>query len=330
MKSAMAFLRRAPAAAAILLASLSLSGCGGGAAALFAGGGIGGTGFSTGAIIAFGSVIVNGVEFQTNDNTVRRRLDIGLENIPGADNEIFHVGMIVRVHHEAGDNTALRIDFQDDLEGPVAGLDDGAGTFTVLGQPVAFDNATNFLFVSGAAFADNAIVEVSGLYDSDGVLHATFIEVEPPGSKTEFEIKGYVSNLTTSTFTIGPRPGAGTIAVDYATLPAEQKDLPPGGLANGLFVEVKTASTAGTLLATFVEGEIDVADDAPDAGEARIEGYVANLEGSFPDFTFLLNGMTVRTNAATAGLPEVFPNAHVEAEGTVSNGILTAESIRSR
>jgi len=327
MKSAMAFLRRAPAAAAILLASLSLSGCGGGAAALFAGGGIGGTGFSTGAIIAFGSVTVNGVKFETNDNTVRRRLDVGPENIPGADNEVFQVGMIVRVHYEAGDNTALRIDFQDDLEGPVAGLDDGAGTFTVLGQPVAFDNSTKFLFVSGATFVENAIVEVSGLYDAGGVLHATFIEVEPPGSKTTFEIKGYVSNLTASMFTIGPGPGAGTITVDYAT--AEIKDL-PAGLANGLFVEVKTASTAGTLLATSVEGEIDVADDAPDEGEAKIEGYVANLEGSPPEFTFLLNGMSVRTNAATEGWQIVFPNAHVEAEGTVSNGILTADRINSR
>jgi len=327
MKSAMAFLRRAPAAAAILLASLSLSGCGGGAAALFAGGGIGGTGFSTGAIIAFGSVFVNGVELETNDNTVRRRLDIGPENIPGADNEVFQVGMIVRVHHAAGDNTALRIDFQDDLEGPVAGLDDGAGTFTVLGQPVAFDNATNFLYDPGAILVENAIVEISGLYDADGVLHATFIEVEPPGSKTEFEIKGYVSNLTASTFTIGPGPGAGTITVDYTN--EVLKDL-PSGLANGLFVEVKTASTAGTLVATSVEGEIDVADDAPAEGEAKIEGYVADLAGSPPDFTFLLNGMSVRTSAATDGLQFVLPNAHVEAGGTVSNGIITADRIKSR
>jgi hypothetical protein len=329
MKSAMAFLRRAPAAAAILLASLSLSGCGGGAAALFAGGGIGGTGFSTGAIIAFGSVTVNGVKFETNDNTVRRRLDVSPDNIQGLDNEVFRVGMVVRIHHEAGDNTALRIDFQDDLEGPVADLNSGAGTFTVLGQPVAFDNATNFLYDPGATLVENAIVEISGLYDADGLLHATFIEVEPPGSKTEFEIKGYVSNLTASTFTIGPMPGAGTITVDYATLPAQQKDLPLG-LANGLFVEVKTASTAGTLVATSVEGEIDVADDAPDEGDADIEGYVSDLAGSSPDFTFLLNGMSVRTNAATEGLQFVLPNGHVEAEGAVSNGILTADSIKSR
>ncbi len=328
MKSVWALFRRAPAAAAILLASLSLSGCGGGAAALFAGGGIGGTGFSTGAIIAFGSVIVNGVEFQTNDNTVRRRLDVSPDNIQGLDNEVFHVGMVVRVHHEAGDNTALRIDFQDDIEGPVANLNQAAGTFTVLGQPVAFNDNTNFLFGPGATLTDNAIVEISGLYDADGVLHATFVEVEPPGSKTVFEIKGFVSNLTASTFTIGPRPGAGTITVDYAT--ALLKDLPPGGLADGLFVEVKTASTAGTLVASSVEGKISVADDAPDEGEAEVEGFVADLAGSPPDLAFLLNGMPVRTNAATDGKQNVILNAHVEAMGTVSNGILTAEKIVPR
>ncbi|HEY7586636.1 MAG TPA: hypothetical protein VH866_09040, partial [Candidatus Deferrimicrobiaceae bacterium] len=88
--------------------------------------------------------------------------------------------------------------------------------------------------------------------------------------------------------------------------------------------------TAGTLVATSVEGEIDVADDAPDEGDADIEGYVSDLAGSSPDFTFLLNGMSVRTNAATEGLQFVLPNGHVEAEGAVSNGILTADSIKSR
>jgi hypothetical protein len=315
------------AAAAILLSSLSLSACGG-AAALFAGGGIGGTGFSTGAIIAFGSVIVNGVEFQTTDNTIRRLLDDSPNPVAGLDNEVFRAGMIVRVRHAAGDNTALQIDYKDDLEGPVANVDDAAGTFTVLGQPVAFDDATNFLLEPGATLADNVVAEVSGLYDGDGLLHATFIKLELSG-KSEFEIKGFISNLDISllTFDLGPIPGTATVAVSYAG--AELRDL-PFGLANGLYVEVKTPSTSGILVASSVEDENSVADDAPDDGEVEVEGFVTNLSGSDPNFTFLLNGVTVTTSLATAGRNNIAPNAHVEAEGTVSNGIFTADEIKSR
>jgi hypothetical protein len=328
MNRAVTIIRRSAGALLLLAASLSLTACGGAAVGLLAGGGIGGTGFSNGVIVAFGSVVVNGVEFQTDDNTVRKRLDDGPDNIPGLDNEVFKVGMVVRVHHAADDNHAVQIDYQDDLEGPVASLDIGAGTFTVLGQPVAFDDATNLFVEGGAAFDDGATVEVSGLYDAAGLLHATFIQVEAK-AKTIFEIKGFVGNLNSQaqTFGLGPALDAATVTVSYAG--AELKDL-PAGLANGLYVEVKTATSAGTLLATSVERKSSVADDVPAAGKASIEGFMANLSGSDPNFTFLLNGVTVTTNAATAGRANVALNARVEVEGTVSNGILSAETIEPR
>jgi hypothetical protein len=332
MSRARRLIRRFAAAMSLFLPLLSLSACGGGAAVvgLLAGGGIGGTGFSTGAIIAFGSVIVNGVEFQTNDNTIRRLLDDSPDNIPGKDNEVFQEGMVVRVHYTAGDNTALRIDFQDDLEGPAANLDDAAGTFTVLGQPVAFDDTTNILVEPGAVFADNAIVEVSGLYDADGLMHATFIKVEPAGSKTVFEIKGFVSALDNQakTFRLGPAAGSAAVTVSFAV--AELKDL-PSGLDDGIFVEVKTQTPAGTLVADSVEGKSSVADDTPAEGEASVEGFVADLTGGAASgFDFTLNGIRVHAAPGTNGIDAVAPNVRVEAEGTVSNGILNAEKIEPK
>lgn len=329
MKRAWAFIRRFTGALLLLAASLSQTGCGGAVVGLLAGGGIGGTGFSTGVLLAFGSVIVNGVEYQTDDNTIRRLLDDPTFDPTGLpDNAVFRVGMVVRVHYVAGDNDALQIDYQNDLEGPVANLDAGARTFTVLGQPVVFNDNTNFLVEPGAAFVDNAIVEISGLYGANGTLYATFIHVEP-SDKTLFEIKGFVSALDNQalTFGLGPAPGVATVTVSYAG--ADLSDL-PSGLANGLYVEVKTLSTSGTLVAESIEEETSIADDAPDEGEAEIEGFVANLAGSSPEFTFLLNGVQVRTNAATRGLENVSLNAHVEAEGTLSNGVLIAEKIDSR
>ncbi|NJD63319.1 MAG: hypothetical protein FIA93_11460 [Deltaproteobacteria bacterium] len=329
MNRASRTIRRFAAALLFSVPLLSLSACGGAAVGLIAGGGIGGTGFSTGAIIAFGSVIVNGVEFQTTDNTIRKRLDDSPDNIQGRDNEVFQKGMVIRVHYSTGDNTALQIDFQDDLEGPVSGIDDAAGTFTVLGQRVAFDNATNFLFEQGATLVDNTIVEVSGLYDADGLLHATYIKVEPAG-KTTFEIKGFVSGLDTSlqTFRLGPIPGSATVTVSYSA--AQLKDL-PSGLANGLYVEVKTQNASGTLVADSIEGRTSAANDAPSEGEASVEGFVADLTGNAgAGFDFTLNGIHVHAAPGTDGIGVVAPNVRVEAEGTVSNGILNAEKIEPR
>lgn len=313
-----------------LLVSVALSACGGGT--MTAGGGVGGTGISVGSVTDFGSVFVNGVEFITDNNTRRRLLDISTENQSGTDNVVFRRGMVVRVRH-TGDNNAVQIDFQDDLEGPVANFDNTAGTFSVLGQPVAFDNATNIFLEPGAAFANDNIVEVSGLYDADGNLRATFIKIEAPPAKTVFEIKGFVNNLNTlqQTFTIGPRPGTGTIVVNYASVPPDQfKDLPTG-LANGLFVEVKTTSAAGPpIVATSVEGKTSVADEAATSTSVSLEGFVANLSAPSPPFTFVIDGLTVSASAATPGVSNVEPNAHVQVEGIVTNGVLAAGKISLR
>ena len=54
---------------ALLLASVtvSLSTCGGIGGSEFAGGGTGGTGISTGSISGFGSVVMNGVHYRTDN-----------------------------------------------------------------------------------------------------------------------------------------------------------------------------------------------------------------------------------------------------------------------
>ena len=74
----------------LLITCLGLSGCGGGGAggvADIGGGGIGGTGISsTGTIDGFGSIFVNGVEYETGDSEVlldgqpasERRLRLGM------------------------------------------------------------------------------------------------------------------------------------------------------------------------------------------------------------------------------------------------------------
>ena len=84
----------------LMLASLGLSTCGG-AGSDFAGGGTGGTGISSGSITGFGSVVVNGVHFRT-DNDVRpgfvtKKMFKGMDMSSRMDKDLLRVGMIVTV-----------------------------------------------------------------------------------------------------------------------------------------------------------------------------------------------------------------------------------------
>ena len=262
MRSKVSIVTVITAIAALAIPVLQIS-CGGG-------GGGGGSTATRGVITGFGSVYVNGVEFTTGSDTHRMLLDTGEDHTGGHDSDVLRTGMVVTVHHEEGDHHATEIEYEDDLEGPVQFLNAVDNTFEVLGQKVAWDTGTTVEFQGNFATAiDNGdIVEVSGLTDSTRVIHATYIEVSPPGSKSEFEIKGYVSELSINdnTFRLGPLPlpDMGTVTVDFSS--ARFDDL-PGGVADGKFVEVETVSPASgrfdeaVITATEVEGKEDIGHD---------------------------------------------------------------------
>ena len=60
----------------VLLFGISLTSCGGGGGASLAEGGIGGTGISQGPVTGFGSIIVNGVHFDTTGAQVIKDDDV--------------------------------------------------------------------------------------------------------------------------------------------------------------------------------------------------------------------------------------------------------------
>lgn len=249
--------------AILLLGSLALLGflesCGGGGSG-------GGSTATRGVITGFGSVFVDGVEFTTDGGTHRVLRDDGEDHTGVSDSDVLRKGMVVTVHHGEDDHDATEIEYEDNVEGPVRSLNLLDNTFEVLGQKVRFDSTTEVEFEGNfsTAIGNGDIVEISGLTDvSTGVIHATYIEVSPPGSKSEFEIKGYVSARSGSdnTFRIGPIPGTDTVTVDFTF--ARLEDL-PGGVADGAFVEVKTVSEAAgdfpnaVIGATEVSGEEDI------------------------------------------------------------------------
>lgn len=321
-------------AIALTIAGCGSSGGGGGGSTA----GIGGSGFvSSGSVSGFGSVFVNGVEFETDSAT------FDVDGAPGTQDDLA-IGMVVKVHGSINDDgetgTATSISFDDEIQGPVSSvtevgndgvkllvevlgvtiiIDSGSTTFDVdsslAGTPFDFDTIT----VSGI----NNNVEVSGFFDSNGDLQATRIELKDIVFDTSsvVEIEGVITNyVDDSNFQIEGNPG---ITVD-ASAPATFDNL-PNGLEDGQLVEVVGTLDAGltTLTASQVEGEDN---SVADTDEFEIEGIITDYVS---DSNFKIGDIVVDASGATF---EPFAlslenDIRIEAEGKVVNGVLIASEI---
>jgi hypothetical protein len=165
-----------------VVAILTLAGCGSsGSSGTSA---VSTPGLSAGQIEGFGSVIVNGVEFETES------AEIEIEGLETASQNDLREGMLVEVEgtFNADDSTgnATRVRFEDTLEGPITAMapsDTGlVKTLTVLGQTVIVESGvTLFDNTPPLTFADldaGLVIEVSGHTMADGSIRATFIELK--------------------------------------------------------------------------------------------------------------------------------------------------------
>ena len=284
-----------------------------------------GTGTSVGPITGFGSVFVNGVEFSTTGTSITKEGN-------SSDESELRIGMVVTVHGSFDDSgrtgAASRIDYFDNLKGPIQNIDSGAQTILVMGQTVKVDAGTRFQSnVTGVPVAGLSdlqagnVIEVSGLPQADGSILATYVELKSqsctPGS--EYEVKGTVSNLDASTFQIN------NLTVDYSNAV-----LPSGGLSNGMFVEVKTTDcyNGGVMIASKVERR-DSDHFGDDGSHRELEGFITRY-ASATDFD--VNGHPVSTTDSTryehGTAANLALNVRVEVEGTLdANGVLIARQI---
>ena len=295
-----------------------------------------GSTITTGVITGFGSVFVDGVEFETDDSSFS--LDDGDDGVENEDG--LAVGMVVTVtgtvHADGKTGSARHIEFDDELEGIVntnsVGAE-GTGTMTVMGQTVIVKNTT--IFESDVAGIDSIdkvaagnVVEVSGYSSGDGSVYATRIEVKlAVHAGEEIEVKGIVSNLAASRFDIGG------LTVDFSSALFDDS-LPNGTLGNGQYVEVK--STAGFSLDNqLIASEIELQDDGDmelegdEGDEAELNGIVTAVS---PDSAFEVGGRTVIITSATSfehGNPgDIMPGVYLEVEGELNaEGELVADEI---
>ena len=278
---------------------------------------------SQGTITGFGSVIVNGVRFDTSGATITIDGAVGTE----AD---LAVGQIVVVRGtldpDGTSGTASTVDFDDAVEGPIESIDLGNDSMVVLGQTVFVTADTSFEDDIDPAGLDGLnvgdIVEVSGYLDANGDIAATHIELEDPGD--EFEVTGFAQNVDTAVMTLE----IGALVLDYSG--AMLDDFPNGMPEDGQLVEAKGTALGGNgeLLATELEFKgNDV--DFDDGDDVEIEGLITRFV-SATDFD--VNGIPVTTNASTeyerGSAADLALNVRVEVEGEAnSSGVIVADEI---
>ena len=189
------------------LAALSaLSACGGaggggGVGGGIADGGIRGTGSSVGPVSGFGSVFVNGVQFDTSSLGGDVESDDGI-TCEQADqcNLPLQKGMILRVDGEwenDGQGRADALEYDDTFRGTVEsatppGSTDGRGSFVILGQTINFDRQTVFKLGASVEITAGQFVRVSAWRTSSGEYRASFVGLVDAGTNDDIEFEGNI------------------------------------------------------------------------------------------------------------------------------------------
>ena len=287
--------------------------------------------FSSGPVTAFGSVVVNGVRYDTSDANFTVDGQVATQADLAVGDMIIVKGTI------DDDNTnavANSVDFDDNVEGPITAgsINTTAGSLIVMGQLVivgantSYDDSISPASLDG--LADDDIIEVSGYVESDGTIRATRIEDKPAGG--EFEITGTVTAASAgaTTFEIG------NLTVNYSGV-LMLEDFPGArSVETGDLVEAKGSLNTPTLmLATSVEFEGDRLF-GDDGDHIEIEGFITSYESDL-DFEVAGDvmvscgaGCTVTTEGSAGGTLGL--NLKVEAKGEFDGGVLVATSVDIR
>jgi hypothetical protein len=197
----------------------------------------------SGPIDAFGSLHVNGLVLDTS------RAQVRIDGRAASEADL-RLGQMIRAVARVDGMTAaaLSIDYEENVVGPVSGVDAAAGEFTVLGQRVRATPGTRFDGAGLNRFDDLRVgdrLSVSGLMSPDGTVLATY--VGRAAATEPFEV-------TTIVTAVGPAATTfelGALTIDYTR--ANVLDLPGGQPMASTIVEV-TGSTLdnGVLVAEQV------------------------------------------------------------------------------
>jgi len=312
--------------AAVIAASLSACGGGGGIA------GIGGSGIvspggggsvasSSGTIDGFGSIFVNGVRWNTDN------VDITIDGVFASESDL-GLGMVVDIRGTLNEDlvsgTASTVTVNDEVEGPISAIeidgDNDAKLMTILGILVIVERTgTVFEGVEFDTLSANDVIEVSGFRENGTRLRATRIEkksVFVPG-QSEVQVTGTISELNQDTFKLGE------LLVNFSE--ATLQGLPGGALSNGQAVEVDGIADETLVRAVNIKGEQTISNTLEIGDNVSVEGVISNLEGT----RCQVDGIPVDfSEASITPLGFTLKNGVVvDAAGTWNGSVVVAESV---
>ena len=276
----------------------------------------------TGVITGFGSVFVNGVEYETDSAKV------STDDNAGASETDLQIGMIITLNGEINEGgttgNASSIHYDEQIKGPLDSIDLIGNSLSVLGQTILFDDLTSLDNVILIELIPGDFLEISGFFDADGNLYATRIEKET--ESTKLKVQGMVKMLDTvnKTFTLG------SLTIDYSS--AVFDDFVEADLAEDQEVRVKGLSSA---LANdvFVVSEIKLKEskEEHENGDGKhTEGFITSFESNS---SFIVNDIHVITDENTefehGSVDSLMLNIRVKIKGEYNaTGDLLAKEIR--
>ena len=268
------------------LLALGLIGCGSGSSEVA---GIDGSGApakidTEGTVDGFGSIIVNGVKYETSKAQV-------IINGQSVMEDNLRAGYRVRIIGSIDDKTKVatadKIEFVPDLVGSITAIDLSAQQITVLNQIVQISNRTLFAAsispddLRGLKMGDR--IQVTGL-----VIQNKLFAARVDLSTEVDQLAGTVSNLNIANqeFTLNG------VMVNYSA--ASLVDISGNQLSNGLYLSVRGQLVGDKLQATRVQGLTKTIDSQTQQFER--EGIITRF-ASTSDFD--VNGNKIITNAQT-------------------------------
>jgi hypothetical protein len=277
--------------------------------------------YTSGAISGFGSVIVNGVRFDTSSATV--------EDEDGSRHSAddLRLGNSVEIESSEIDAstqtaTASVIRYGSEIKGPLTAVDTTTSSFTLLGQTVEVSSTTVYdTTLSGGLSSLSSVIgsvlEVHAQYDAARQLYvASRVSLED--SADSYKLRGPILSLDTTAQTFQ----MGSATISYASLSPQ-----PTGLAVNQWVRVKLSTTAasdGSWVALQVK--TNERKLSRDHASAEVKGTITAWTSAT---SFSVNDVPV--DASSASFPDgqdgVVLGARVEVKGSVTDGVLIATSV---
>ena len=273
----------------------------------------------SGKIDAFGSVVVGGVHYNTDDAVIYINGEL-------ADEESLDVGQIVEIigeiDEETGEAIAEIIEYFTEVQGPISSFNPETGEITVLGQTIILDD--DLVDLEGFDLQDlteGLNIEVSGHRDDMGNVVATFIEIV---QNDEVIISGEITDVDLENLTVEINGQEISIA-DLIDLPLE--DIVIG---EDIFV---IGDLDGDLIIPDLDFDIDdffndFIDSIDTTSSIEIEGVVDEI---INETDFSIVGLTFRITDATefedGSIEDLDEGRLVEVSGEFEGDIVLVDTI---